>query len=75
MPCPTPRSTPPTAGTGGSLLVVGSAAGVAFMGMEGAGFGWYARRITPGVLAGYGAAIAAYVAAHGLPGSGTVPGA
>ncbi|KAF6254000.1 citrate transporter-domain-containing protein [Scenedesmus sp. NREL 46B-D3] len=32
------------AGTGGSLLVIGSAAGVAYMGLEGAGFGWYMRK-------------------------------
>jgi Na+/H+ antiporter NhaD/arsenite permease-like protein len=58
------------AGTGGSLLVVGSAAGVAFMGMEGVGFSWYAKRISPWVFAGYAASLAVYVAAHGLPGSG-----
>ena len=58
------------AGTGGSLLVIGSAAGVAYMGMEGAGFGWYAKHISPWVLAGYCASLAVYVASHGLPGSG-----
>lgn len=40
--------------TGGSLLVIGSAAGVAFMGMEkGVSFGWYVRSTTPAALAGY----------------------
>lgn len=49
------------AGTGGSLLIIGSAAGVAFMGMQkDAGFGWYARRITPWATAGYLAGIATY---------------
>jgi hypothetical protein len=55
------------AGTGGSLLVIGSAAGVAYMGLEGVGFGWYLRRVTPWVLAGYAAANATYIALHGLP--------
>lgn len=56
-------------GTGGSLLVIGSAAGVAYMGLEGVGFGWYLRRVTPWVLAGYAAAISCYVVLHGLPAS------
>jgi len=33
------------AGTGGSLLIIGSAAGVAAMGMEKLTFGWYLRRV------------------------------
>ena len=38
----------------GSLtLIIGSAAGVAFMGMEKADFGWYFRKISPWALAGY----------------------
>lgn len=42
------------AATGGSLLVIGSAAGVAFMGMEkGVSFMWYAKKVTPAALAGY----------------------
>jgi Na+/H+ antiporter NhaD/arsenite permease-like protein len=41
------------AGTGGSLLVIGSAAGVVAMGLEGIGFGWYLRRIAPLALLGY----------------------
>lgn len=57
-----------TAGTGGSLLIIGSAAGVAVMGLEGIGFGWYVRRVTPWALAGYGAAIVVYVGLHGLAG-------
>lgn len=55
------------AGTGGSLLVIGSAAGVAYMGLEGVGFGYYLRKVTPWVLAGYIAANACYVVLHGLP--------
>jgi len=42
------------AATGGSLLVIGSAAGVAFMGMErGVSFGWYTANIAPAALVGY----------------------
>lgn len=42
------------AATGGSLLVIGSAAGVAFMGMErNVSFGWYAKSVAPAALVGY----------------------
>jgi len=34
-----------SAGTGGSLLIIGSAAGITAMGVAGIRFGWYARRI------------------------------
>lgn len=40
-------------GTGGSLLIIGSAAGVAAMGMEGIPFTWYLRRISLVALCGY----------------------
>jgi len=47
------------AATGGSLLVIGSAAGVAFMGMEkGVSFGWYTQNAAPAALAGYLAGVA-----------------
>lgn len=40
--------------TGGSLLVIGSAAGVAFMGLEKqVSFGWYVQSIAPAALVGY----------------------
>ncbi|MCE5318820.1 MAG: sodium:proton antiporter NhaD [Parachlamydia sp.] len=40
------------AGTGGSILIIGSAAGVALMAMEKVDFMWYTRRITlPALLA------------------------
>ncbi len=47
------------AGTGGSCLIIGSAAGVAAMGLEHIDFLWYARRIAPWAFAGYlaGAAV------------------
>lgn len=41
------------AGTGGSILVIGSAAGVAFMGMERVEFFWYLRRVGIPALIGY----------------------
>jgi Na+/H+ antiporter NhaD/arsenite permease-like protein len=41
------------AGTGGSLLIIGSAAGVALMGMEHITFGWYLRRAAPAAMVGY----------------------
>jgi Na+/H+ antiporter NhaD/arsenite permease-like protein len=41
------------AGTGGSLLIIGSAAGVALMGMEHITFGWYLRRAAPAAGVGY----------------------
>ena len=49
------------AGTGGSILVIGSAAGVAAMGIERIGFLWYARRIGPLALAGYLAGAGLYL--------------
>ena len=47
------------AGTGGSCLIIGSAAGVAAMGLEHVDFMWYAKRIGPWAVAGYltGAAV------------------
>lgn len=42
-----------TAGTGGSILIIGSAAGVVAMGMENIGFGWYLKRISLLALMGY----------------------
>lgn len=45
------------AGTGGSMLIIGSAAGVAAMGMEKINFFWYLKKITPlaalGFIVGY----------------------
>ncbi len=42
-----------TAGTGGSILIIGSAAGVAAMGMEKIDFIWYLKKISLLALAGY----------------------
>lgn len=49
------------AGTGGSALIIGSAAGVAAMGMERIGFFWYAKRIGWLALVGYLAGAATYL--------------
>ena len=49
------------AGTGGSLLIIGSAAGVAVMGLERIPFGWYLKKISLLALLGYVAGIGAYI--------------
>jgi NhaD family Na+/H+ antiporter len=41
------------AGTGGSILIIGSAAGVVFMGLERVDFIWYLKRISLPALIGY----------------------
>jgi len=41
------------AGTGGSILIIGSAAGVAAMGLEKIHFFWYVKRISGLALVGY----------------------
>jgi Na+/H+ antiporter NhaD/arsenite permease-like protein len=48
------------AGTGGSILIIGSAAGVAAMGMERIDFIWYMKRISLLALLGYLAGAGAY---------------
>ncbi|WP_128924959.1 sodium:proton antiporter NhaD [Bradyrhizobium guangxiense] len=52
------------AGTGGSILIIGSAAGVAAMGLEKIEFFWYARRIAGPALVGYLAGAMVYIAQH-----------
>lgn len=52
------------AGTGGSLLIIGSAAGVAVMGMENIDFIWYIKKISFLALLGYVGGAAAYLLAH-----------
>jgi len=48
------------AGTGGSALIIGSAAGVAVMGLEKIDFIWYMKRISLLAIAGYFAGAAVY---------------
>lgn len=49
------------AGTGGSMLIIGSAAGVVAMGMEKISFFWYLKRITLLAAIGYFAGIAVFL--------------
>jgi Na+/H+ antiporter, nhaD family len=48
------------AGVGGSMLIIGSAAGVVVMGLEKITFGWYMKRITWVAFVGYLAGILVY---------------
>jgi Na+/H+ antiporter NhaD/arsenite permease-like protein len=54
------------AGTGGSMLVIGSAAGVAAMGMEKIDFIWYLKRISFLAAIGYLAGAAVYLLQYEL---------
>lgn len=49
------------AGTGGSILIIGSAAGVAVMGMEKVDFIWYLKRISFLAMMGYFSGAACYL--------------
>lgn len=49
------------AGTGGSILIIGSAAGVAAMGLEKIDFVWYVKKISGWALLGYFAGAALYI--------------
>jgi len=48
------------AGVGGSMLIIGSAAGVIVMGLEKISFGWYLKRMTWVAFVGYLAGILCY---------------
>ena len=50
------------AGTGGSCLIIGSAAGVAAMGLENINFVWYLKKIAPYALLGYVAGFLTFLA-------------
>ena len=49
------------AGTGGSILIIGSAAGIAVMGIQNITFGWYVRHMSLPALLGYLAGAVAYI--------------
>lgn len=49
-------------GTGGSIIIIGSAAGVAIMGIEQIRFGWYLKKIAWLALLGFIAGILTYIA-------------
>lgn len=53
-------------GTGGSILIIGSAAGVAAMGIEKINFFWYIKNISLLALLGYLAGAATYVIQYNL---------
>lgn len=55
-----------TTGTGGSILIIGSAAGVAAMGIEKIDFIWYLKKIGWLALIGYLAGAAVYILQHQL---------
>ncbi len=55
-----------TAGTGGSILIIGSAAGVAAMGLEKIDFIWYMKKISWLAIAGYLAGAAVYYLMFGM---------
>lgn len=54
------------AGTGGSMLIIGSAAGVVAMGMEKISFFWYLKNITWLALLGYVSGVAVFLLEHSL---------
>ena len=54
------------AGTGGSILIIGSAAGVAAMGLEKIDFVWYVKKISGLALLGYFAGAVFYIAEYAL---------
>lgn len=62
------------AGTGGSILIIGSASGVALMGLEKVDFLWYAKNVSVGAAVGYFAGIAAYLAQNAVLSGGLLNG-
>jgi Na+/H+ antiporter NhaD/arsenite permease-like protein len=62
------------AGTGGSILIIGSASGVALMGLEKVDFLWYARKVSVGAAVGYFAGIATYLAQDAILSNGLFDG-
>lgn len=54
------------AGVGGSMLIIGSAAGVVVMGLERITFGWYLRKVTWVAFVGYIAGIFCYLGINTL---------
>lgn len=56
------------AGTGGSILIIGSASGVAVMGMEKIDFLWYLKKISFVALIGYFAGVITYLGIYAIAG-------
>jgi len=57
-----------SAGTGGSMLIIGSAAGVAAMGMEKIDFIWYLKKITWLAAIGFVAGALTFLAMYSVMG-------
>lgn len=55
-----------TSGTGGSAIIIGSAAGVAAMGVNNVDFIWYLKKIAWIALVGFAAGIAVYLIQEGV---------
>jgi Na+/H+ antiporter NhaD/arsenite permease-like protein len=55
-----------SAGTGGSAIIIGSAAGVAIMGIEKINFFWYIKNISILALAGFFAGLGTFIIQHGI---------
>lgn len=55
-----------SAGTGGSILIIGSAAGIAAMGLERINFGWYLKKISGLALIGYFSGAGVYLLQYSL---------
>ena len=55
-----------TTGTGGSAIIIGSAAGVAVMGIEQVNFMWYLKKISWLALLGFAAGIIVFLVQHAL---------
>ncbi len=55
-----------SAGTGGSMLIIGSAAGVVAMGMEKISFFWYLKKIAWLALIGFVAGALVFMAMRGM---------
>jgi Na+/H+ antiporter NhaD/arsenite permease-like protein len=55
-----------SAGTGGSMLIIGSAAGVVAMGMEKIDFFWYLRKFSWLALVGFAAGALAFMVTRTL---------
>ena len=55
-----------TAGTGGSCLIIGSAAGVAVMGIEKIDFFWYLKKMSWIALIGFTVGVATFLIQHFL---------
>ncbi|MBR7799371.1 sodium:proton antiporter NhaD [Undibacterium fentianense] len=60
------------AGTGGSILIIGSAAGVAAMGLEKIDFFWYVKKMSGLALLGYFAGALAYILQYALTHTGAI---